>query len=49
LEYPIYNSCEFHMNLKKKEDQNMGASGLLRRDNKILMGGNIETKCGAKT
>ena len=38
-----------HMKLKKKEDQSMDASILLRRGNKILMGGNTETKCGAET
>ena len=38
-----------HMQLKKKEDQCVDASGLLRRGNKILTGGNIETKCGALT
>jgi hypothetical protein len=36
------------MKLKKKEDQSVGAS-VLRRGNKILMGGNKETKCGADT
>jgi hypothetical protein len=36
------------MKLKKKEDQSVGAS-VLRRGNKILMGGNKETKCGAET
>ena len=34
-----------HMKLKKKEDQNMDASVLLRRVNKILTEENIETKC----
>jgi hypothetical protein len=34
---------------KKKEDQNMDGSMLLRRGNKILTGGNMETKCGAET
>jgi hypothetical protein len=34
---------------KKKEDQNVDASLLLRRGNKILTGGNMETKCGAET
>jgi hypothetical protein len=34
-----------HMKLKKKEDQSMHASVLLRRGNKILTGGNTETKC----
>jgi hypothetical protein len=33
----------------KKEDQNVYASVLLRRVNKILTGGNMETKCGADT
>ena len=37
------------MKLKEKEDQSVGASVLLRRGNKILMGGNMETKCGAET
>jgi hypothetical protein len=32
----------------KKEDQNVGASVLLRRVNKILTGGNMETKCRAE-
>jgi hypothetical protein len=36
------------MKLKKKEDQSVGASDLLRRLKKILMGGNMETKCGAE-
>jgi hypothetical protein len=36
-----------HMKLKKKEDQNMDASVLLRRVNKILTEENIETKCWA--
>jgi len=35
------------MKLKKKEDQSVGASVLLRRGNKILTGEN--TKCGAET
>jgi hypothetical protein len=34
-----------HMKLKKKEDQSVGTSVLLRRGNKILKGGNEETKC----
>jgi hypothetical protein len=38
-----------HMKLKKKEDQSVNASVLLRRRNKILTGGNMETKCGAET
>jgi hypothetical protein len=37
------------MKLKKKEDQSVGASVLLRRGNKILMGANMETECGAET
>jgi hypothetical protein len=37
------------MKLKKKEDQNVDGLVLLRRENKILTGGNTETKCGAKT
>jgi hypothetical protein len=37
------------MKLKKKEDQSVDVLVLLRRDNKILTGGNIETKCGAET
>jgi hypothetical protein len=38
-----------HMKLKKKEDQNVDASVLFRRVNKILTGGNMEAKCGAET
>jgi hypothetical protein len=37
------------MKPKKKEDQNDDASVLLRRVNKVLTGGNMETKSGAKT
>jgi hypothetical protein len=37
------------MKLKKKEAQSMGTLDLLRRRNKILMGGDTETKCGAET
>jgi hypothetical protein len=37
------------MKLKMKEDQSMDSSVLLRRGNKILMVGNMETKCGAET
>jgi hypothetical protein len=33
-----------HMKLKKKEDQSMDTLVLLRRENKIPMGGDIETK-----
>ena len=36
-----------HMKLKKKEDQNVDASVLFRRVNKIITGGNMETKCVA--
>jgi hypothetical protein len=36
------------MKLKKKDDQGVGASVLLRKGNKILMGTNMETKCGAE-
>jgi hypothetical protein len=38
-----------HMKPKKKEDQSVDASVLLRRVNKILTGGNTETECGAET
>jgi hypothetical protein len=37
------------MKLKKKEDQSVDTSVLLRRGNKIFMGGKTETKCGAET
>ena len=37
------------MKLKNTEDQNVGASVLLRSVNKILTGGNMETKNGAET
>jgi hypothetical protein len=37
------------MKFKKKEDQSVDALVLLRRGNKILMGGNMETKCGGYT
>jgi hypothetical protein len=33
----------------KKEDQNVDTSVLFRRVNKILTGGNMETKYGAET
>jgi hypothetical protein len=36
------------MKLKKKEDQSVDAS-VLRRGNKILKEGNMETKCRAET
>ena len=35
--------------LKKKEDQSVDVSVLLRRENKILTRANMETKCGAET
>ena len=38
-----------HMKLKKKKDQSVGALVILRRGNKILTGGNTETKCGPET
>jgi hypothetical protein len=37
------------MKLKKKEDQSIDAPVLLRRGNKIPIGGDTETKCGAET
>jgi hypothetical protein len=37
------------MKVKKEEDQNVGASALLRKENKILTGANIEIKCRANT
>ena len=37
-----------HMKPKKKEDQNVDASVLLRSMNKILTGGNMETKTEGK-
>ena len=37
------------MKLKKKEDQTVDASGLLRSRKKIPMEENMETKCGAET
>jgi hypothetical protein len=38
-----------HMKLKKKEDQSMDTSVLLRRGNEIPMERVTETKCGAET
>ena len=38
-----------HMKFKKKEDQSVTSLVLLRRENNILMGGNIKMKCGAET
>jgi hypothetical protein len=37
------------MKLKKKEDQSVDNLVLLRRGNKIPMGGVTETKCDAET
>jgi hypothetical protein len=37
------------MKLKKKEDQSVNTSILLRRGNRIPMEGVTETKCGAET
>jgi hypothetical protein len=37
------------MKLKKKEIQSMDTLVLLRRGNKIPIGGDTETKCGAET
>ena len=38
-----------HMKLKKKEDQSVGALVLLRKENKILTGPNMGTKCRVET
>ena len=38
-----------HMKPKKKKDQNVDASVLLRRVNKIAIRRNMESKCGAET
>jgi hypothetical protein len=37
------------MKFKKKEDQSMDTPFFLRRENKIPLGGDTETKCGAET
>jgi hypothetical protein len=37
------------MKFKKKEDQSVGPSVLLRNNNKILTGRNMEIKCGSET
>ena len=37
------------MKLKKRKDQSVCDLMLLRMENKILTGGNMETKCGAET
>ena len=39
----------YHMNLKKKADQSVYSSVLLRKENKIFTGVNKETHCGAET
>jgi hypothetical protein len=38
-----------YMKPKKKEDQSVDTSVLLRRGNKILTGGNMDIKCGRET
>jgi hypothetical protein len=38
-----------HMKLKKKEDQSMDTSSLLKMRNKVPMDGITETKLGAET
>jgi hypothetical protein len=38
-----------HMKLKKKEEQSVNTSVLLKKGNKIEMGGDTEIKCGAET
>jgi hypothetical protein len=38
-----------HMKLKNKEDQSVDSLVLLRKGNKIPMGGDTEKKCGAET
>ena len=48
LEYPIYNFAEV-MKLKKKEDQSVDTSFLLRRGNKISMEGVTETEFRTET
>ena len=47
-EYLRYKQFTDHMKLRK-EDQSVDTLVLLRRENKIPMGGNTETKCGAET
>ena len=44
-----HDTTRDHMKLKKKEDQSVDASVLLRKGNKILTGGNMGTKCEAET
>ena len=38
-----------YMKLKKKEDNSVDDSVLLRKQNKIFIGANMETKCGTGT
>ena len=38
-----------HMKLKRKKDPSVDDTVLLRSGNKVLMGGNMETKYGAQT
>jgi hypothetical protein len=45
----IQDTITGHMKLKKKENQSLDASELLRRENKIFKGVNTKTKCGAET
>jgi hypothetical protein len=45
----MYHTFIDHTKLKKKEDQSVDASVLLRKGNKMLSGGNMDTKCGAET
>jgi hypothetical protein len=49
LRIPKMNCFTDYMKLKKKKGQSMYAFVLLRRGNKIFMGGNTETKCGIET
>jgi hypothetical protein len=42
------NKFTDHMKLKGKEEQSVGSSMLLRRRNKILTGGNMDTKYGTE-
>jgi hypothetical protein len=45
----IKDTIHKHMKLKKKEDQSVDTSILLRRDSKIPMGGDTKTNCGTET
>jgi hypothetical protein len=47
LKIPKIQSTD-HMKLKKKKDQSVDTTVYLRMGNKILLGGNLETKCGAE-